>query len=177
MLACALGDSRFRVAVLEAGTVPSFETKDNYQLRVSALSIASHKMLESVGGRPRQGWNKGKRPFRGGRIHRLRKNDGDGAVDPNTRGTVNWDSETHRRRGTIPAVASFAGGRSAAMPHASDEDRRRLDEALDPVATVSAERWQSQPQEVERGRLPRLHISSALPNLVGTEPKTAQDRR
>ncbi len=77
----------------------------------------------------------------------------------------------------MPTVVSFAGVRSAAMPPASDEDRRQLDEALDPVATVSAEQWQSQPEEVERGRLPGLHISSALPNLVGTEPKTAQDRR
>ena len=52
MLACALGDSRFKVAVVEAGDVPTFEKNDSYALRVSALSIASQRMLEVVGAWP-----------------------------------------------------------------------------------------------------------------------------
>ncbi|MEM7206971.1 MAG: UbiH/UbiF/VisC/COQ6 family ubiquinone biosynthesis hydroxylase [Pseudomonadota bacterium] len=49
MLACALGDSHYRVIVLEAGSQPSFAPTDDYSLRVSALSLASQRMLECTG--------------------------------------------------------------------------------------------------------------------------------
>ena len=49
MLACALGNSRFRVAVLEAVEIPVFREQDDYALRVSALNIASLNMLKVTG--------------------------------------------------------------------------------------------------------------------------------
>ena len=52
MLACALGNSRFSVAVIEAGDAPEFEADDDYALRVSALSVASQRMLEVTGAWP-----------------------------------------------------------------------------------------------------------------------------
>ena len=49
LLACALGDSALRVAVLEAGELLNFHPNDAYALRVSALSLASQRMLEVLG--------------------------------------------------------------------------------------------------------------------------------
>lgn len=49
MLAAALGQTRLRVAILEARQPPPFSSADPYDLRVSALSIASEKMLRAVG--------------------------------------------------------------------------------------------------------------------------------
>ncbi|MEM7292406.1 MAG: UbiH/UbiF/VisC/COQ6 family ubiquinone biosynthesis hydroxylase [Pseudomonadota bacterium] len=49
LLACALGNSRFKVLVIEAGEIPAFTSTDSYALRVSALSLASQYMLEQVG--------------------------------------------------------------------------------------------------------------------------------
>lgn len=49
MLACALGNSRFRVAVLEAAELPVFDAGGHCALRVSALSVASQSMLKAVG--------------------------------------------------------------------------------------------------------------------------------
>ena len=48
-LACALGNSDYRVAVIEAGSVPTFSPSDPMALRVSALSIASQLILTQVG--------------------------------------------------------------------------------------------------------------------------------
>lgn len=48
-VACALGDSKLRVAVLENTLPESFAEDQPHDLRVSALSIASKNILESVG--------------------------------------------------------------------------------------------------------------------------------
>lgn len=49
MLACALGDSDYQIAVVEAFDPPAFSPDQKYDLRVSALSIASQNMLQAVG--------------------------------------------------------------------------------------------------------------------------------
>ncbi|NOT86318.1 MAG: UbiH/UbiF/VisC/COQ6 family ubiquinone biosynthesis hydroxylase [Methylococcaceae bacterium] len=48
-VACALGDSDLRVAVIEQHPPEAFSPKQPHDLRVSALSIASRKILETVG--------------------------------------------------------------------------------------------------------------------------------
>ncbi|TPQ24637.1 FAD-dependent monooxygenase [Methylomonas sp. HW2-6] len=48
-LACSLGGSRLKVAVLEAQTPQPFSADQPHDLRVSALSIASKNILETVG--------------------------------------------------------------------------------------------------------------------------------
>jgi 2-octaprenyl-3-methyl-6-methoxy-1,4-benzoquinol hydroxylase len=48
-VACGLGGSQLRVAVIEAQTPEPFSAEQPHDLRVSALSIASHKILETVG--------------------------------------------------------------------------------------------------------------------------------
>ena len=48
-VACALGDSKLRVAVLENTLPETFAEDQPHDLRVSALSIASKNILESVG--------------------------------------------------------------------------------------------------------------------------------
>ena len=52
MLAAALGKARLRVLVLESRLPEPFDAKSDYDLRVSALSIASQKMLEVLGAWP-----------------------------------------------------------------------------------------------------------------------------
>lgn len=49
MLACALGDSTYRVAVLEARDPDPFDAEQPCDLRVSAISRASQQMFEAVG--------------------------------------------------------------------------------------------------------------------------------
>lgn len=48
-VACGLGDSRLRVAVVEQSLPKAFNSDQPHDLRVSALSIASKNILESVG--------------------------------------------------------------------------------------------------------------------------------
>lgn len=48
-LACSLGGSRLKVAVVEAQTPEPFSADQPHDLRVSALSIASKNILETVG--------------------------------------------------------------------------------------------------------------------------------
>ncbi|MCX7087936.1 MAG: FAD-dependent monooxygenase [Methylococcales bacterium] len=48
-VACGLGDSALRVAVIEQHTPDAFSAEQPHDLRVSALSIASKKILETVG--------------------------------------------------------------------------------------------------------------------------------
>ena len=48
-VACALGGSRLRVAVIEAQTPEPFSAEQPHDLRVSALSIASKNILETIG--------------------------------------------------------------------------------------------------------------------------------
>jgi 2-octaprenyl-3-methyl-6-methoxy-1,4-benzoquinol hydroxylase len=48
-VACALGNSRLRVAVVESLAPQAFEPEQPHDLRVSALSIASRHILEGVG--------------------------------------------------------------------------------------------------------------------------------
>jgi 2-octaprenyl-3-methyl-6-methoxy-1,4-benzoquinol hydroxylase len=48
-LACCLGDSALSVAIIENAPPPPFEPEQPHDLRVSALSIASKKILDSVG--------------------------------------------------------------------------------------------------------------------------------
>ncbi len=48
-LACALGGSRLRVAVVEASEAPSAVGTGDYDLRVSAITRASQRIFESVG--------------------------------------------------------------------------------------------------------------------------------
>lgn len=48
-VACCLGGSRLKVAVIEAQVPESFEPNQPHDLRVSALSIASQKILQAVG--------------------------------------------------------------------------------------------------------------------------------
>lgn len=48
-LACALGNSRLKVAVLEAFELPEISPEDDYDLRVSAISRASQQVFTSVG--------------------------------------------------------------------------------------------------------------------------------
>lgn len=48
-VACCLGDSDLRVAVIETQLPEPFSTDQGHDLRVSALSIASKNILESVG--------------------------------------------------------------------------------------------------------------------------------
>jgi len=51
-VACALGDSKLRVAVLENTLPETFAEDQPHDLRVSALSVASKNILESVGAWP-----------------------------------------------------------------------------------------------------------------------------
>lgn len=48
-VACSLGGSRLKVAVIESAPPQSFSPDQPHDLRVSALSIASKKILETVG--------------------------------------------------------------------------------------------------------------------------------
>ena len=48
-VACSLGDSSLSVAVIESALPEDFETTQPHDLRVSALSIASKNILETVG--------------------------------------------------------------------------------------------------------------------------------
>lgn len=48
-VACALGDSALKVAVLEATLPEAFAPEQPHDLRVSALSIASRRIMEAVG--------------------------------------------------------------------------------------------------------------------------------
>lgn len=48
-VACCLGDSELKVAVIESQVPESFAPEQPHDLRVSALSIASKKILEAVG--------------------------------------------------------------------------------------------------------------------------------
>ncbi len=48
-LACSLGNSPLRVAVIEQSTPEEFNAEQPHDLRVSALSIASRKIMETVG--------------------------------------------------------------------------------------------------------------------------------
>lgn len=48
-VACSLGGSSLRVAVIENAPPPPFSSDQPHDLRVSALSIASQKILETVG--------------------------------------------------------------------------------------------------------------------------------
>jgi 2-octaprenylphenol hydroxylase len=47
MLACALGDTRLRVALIESEPAPA-EALDEYDVRVSAITLASRAMFENV---------------------------------------------------------------------------------------------------------------------------------
>jgi 2-octaprenylphenol hydroxylase len=47
-LACALGDSRLKVALLDA-RAPTPPRRDDYELRVSALTLASRTLLQNLG--------------------------------------------------------------------------------------------------------------------------------
>ncbi len=51
-VACCLGGSNLQVAVIEAQTPAEFSAEQPHDLRVSALSIASKKILESIGAWP-----------------------------------------------------------------------------------------------------------------------------
>lgn len=48
-VACSLGGSRLKVAMIEAHTPEPFDNDQPHDLRVSALSIASRKILETIG--------------------------------------------------------------------------------------------------------------------------------
>jgi len=48
-LACALADSPLRVAVIECADLPPFDSCSEHDLRVSALSIASERILKHIG--------------------------------------------------------------------------------------------------------------------------------
>jgi 3-demethoxyubiquinol 3-hydroxylase len=48
-VACSLGQSELKIAVIENAPPPSFDSDQPHDLRVSALSIASKKILEGVG--------------------------------------------------------------------------------------------------------------------------------
>lgn len=48
-LACALGDSELRIAVIEGYQPEAFDASQRHDLRVSALSIASQNILQSIG--------------------------------------------------------------------------------------------------------------------------------
>ncbi len=49
MLASALGHSKLKIAVVEAFEPKTFDDSQDYDLRVSAVSIASQKMFEAIG--------------------------------------------------------------------------------------------------------------------------------
>ena len=51
-VACCLGGSNLQVAVIEAQTPKAFAPEQAHDLRVSALSVASKKILESIGAWP-----------------------------------------------------------------------------------------------------------------------------
>lgn len=51
-LACALGNSRLRVALIEAKKLPELKSANDYDLRVSAISRASQQVFTSVGAWP-----------------------------------------------------------------------------------------------------------------------------
>ena len=48
-LACALGGSRYQIAIIEGQYPDSFETGQPHDLRVSALSVASETLLKNIG--------------------------------------------------------------------------------------------------------------------------------
>ena len=48
-LACALGDSKLRIAIIEGYRPEAFKPTQTHDLRVSALSIASQQILQSIG--------------------------------------------------------------------------------------------------------------------------------
>ncbi len=48
-LACALADHGYSIALIDPGEIKSFDIEQSYDLRVSALSLASQRLLEDLG--------------------------------------------------------------------------------------------------------------------------------